>query len=61
MAIKIMTETALSTMEAEIVSLAHSCIESFPVMDMVKLMSSAVDLIIPTPLIHTSIKIMPEH
>ena len=35
-------ETALSTMEAEIVALAHSCRELFPIMDMVESMSSAV-------------------
>ena len=32
---KLQTETALSTMEAEIVALAHSCRELFPIMDMV--------------------------
>ena len=31
---KLQTETALSTMEAEIVALSHSCKELFPVMDM---------------------------
>ena len=32
---KLQTETALSTMEAEIVALAHSCRELFPIMDIV--------------------------
>ena len=32
---KLQTETALSTMEAEIISLVHSCRELFPIMDMV--------------------------
>ena len=32
---KLQRETALSTMEAEINSLAHCCLELFPVMDMV--------------------------
>jgi hypothetical protein len=32
---KLQTETALSTMEAEIISLAHCCRELFPVMDIV--------------------------
>ena len=32
---KLQTETALSTMEAEIVALAHSCKELFPMIDMV--------------------------
>ena len=32
---KLQTETALSTMEAEIVALCHSCKELFPVMDIV--------------------------
>ena len=32
---KLQTDTALSTMEAEVVALMHSCRELFPVMDMV--------------------------
>ncbi len=32
---KLQTETALSTMEAEIIALAHCCWELFPVMDIV--------------------------
>ena len=35
---KLQTETALSTMEAEIMTLAHSCQELFPVMDMVSML-----------------------
>ena len=38
---KLQTETALSTMEAEIVALAHCCRELFPVMDMVAELGSA--------------------
>ena len=39
---KLQTETALSTMEAEIVALAHSCRELFPVMDLVLELGDAV-------------------
>ena len=41
---KLQTETALSTMEAEIIALAHSCRELFPVMDLVQEMGSVVGL-----------------
>ena len=41
---KLQTETALSTMEAEIVALAHSCRELFPIMDMVSLLGAKVGL-----------------
>jgi len=41
---KLQTETALSTMEAEIVALAHSCRELFPIMDMVSLLGTKVGL-----------------
>ena len=41
---KLQTETALSTMEAEIVALAHSCRELFPIMDMVQVLGTAVGL-----------------
>lgn len=41
---KFQTETAMSTMEAEIIALAHWCWESFPVMDIVKEMGDAVSL-----------------
>ena len=41
---KLQTETALSTMEAEIVALAQSCRELFPIMDMVSLLGPAVGL-----------------
>ena len=33
---KLQTEPAFSTMESEIVALAHSCKELFPIMDAVK-------------------------
>ena len=38
---KLQTETALSTMEAEIIALAHSCRELFPVLDMVSCLGPA--------------------
>ena len=41
---KLQTETALSTMEAEIVALSHSCKELFPVMDMVDSLGSALGI-----------------
>ena len=41
---KLQIETALSTMEAEIVALAHSCQELLPVMDMVVLLGPAVGI-----------------
>jgi hypothetical protein len=52
---KLQTETALSTMEAEIIALAHSCRELFPIMDMVKSLSSAVGLANPETSMHVSI------
>ncbi len=41
---KLQSETALSTMEAEIVALAHSCHELFPIMDGVSIMGKAIGL-----------------
>ena len=41
---KLQTETALSTMEAEIVALSHSCKELFPVMDMVESLGPALGI-----------------
>ena len=41
---KLQTETALSTMEAEIATLAHSCRELFPVIDMVSALGPAVGI-----------------
>jgi hypothetical protein len=41
---KLQTETALSTMEAEIIALAHCCRELFPVMDIVKEIGEVVGL-----------------
>ena len=52
---KLQSETALSTMEAEIIALAHSCRELFPIMDMVVAMSSAVGLPSPSTSMHVSI------
>ena len=41
---KLQTETALSTMEAEIIALAHCCRELFPVMDIVQEVGDVVGL-----------------
>jgi hypothetical protein len=41
---KLQTETALSTMEAEVIALAHCCRELFPVMDIVKEVGEVVGL-----------------
>jgi hypothetical protein len=41
---KLQTETALSTMEAEIIALAHCCRELFPVVDIVKELGKVVGL-----------------
>jgi hypothetical protein len=41
---KLQTETALSTMEAEIIALAHCCRERFPVMDFVTDLGKALGL-----------------
>ena len=41
---KLQTETALSTMEAEIIALAHCCRELFPVVDIVKELGDVVGL-----------------
>ena len=41
---KLQTETALSTMESEVVALAHSCRELFPVMDIVSCIGPAVGI-----------------
>jgi hypothetical protein len=41
---KLQTETALSTMEAEIIALAHCCRELFPVMDIVSEVGKVVGL-----------------
>ena len=41
---KLQTETALSTMEAEIIALAHSCRELFPIMDTVECLGEAIGL-----------------
>ncbi|KAL7465925.1 hypothetical protein ACHAXS_006230 [Conticribra weissflogii] len=52
---KLQTETALSTMEAEIVALAHSCRELFPIMDMVSLLGPAVGLEVGDTTLNVSI------
>ena len=50
---KLQTETALSTMEAEIIALAHSCKELFPIMDMVEFLGKEVGL----PIQDTTMKV----
>ena len=52
---KLQTETALSTMEAEIVALVHSCRELFPIMDMVNLLREAVGLAVGDTTMNVSI------
>ena len=53
---KLQTETALSTMEAEVVALAHSCRELFPIMDMVSSIGPAVGLDVGETSMHVSIQ-----
>jgi len=50
---KLQTETALSTMEAEIISLSHSCRVLFPICDMTQALGKAVGL----PIGETTIKV----
>ena len=50
---KLQTERALSTMEADIIALAHSCNELFPVMNMVDLLETRVGL----PASHTTMNV----
>ncbi len=38
---KLLSESALSTMDAKMVALAHSCCEQFPIMDGVSIMGKA--------------------
>jgi hypothetical protein len=52
---KLQTETALSTMEAEIVALAHCCRELFPIMDMVDSIGPAVGLPVEDTTMHVTI------
>lgn len=52
---KLQTETALSTMEAEVVALAHSCRELFPVMDMVDALGPAVGIPVGSTTMRVSI------
>ena len=52
---KLQTETALSTMEAEIVALAHSCREVFPIMDMVTILGPAMGLTVGDTVMNVSI------
>ena len=52
---KLQTETALSTMEEEIISLSHSCREPFPIMDRTMELSDAVGLPIQETTMNISI------
>ena len=52
---KLQTETALSTMEAEVIALAHSCRELFPIMDMVSLLGKKVGLPVSRATMNVSI------
>ena len=52
---KLQTETALLMMEAEIVALAHSCRELFPIMDMVEAFGTAVGLPVGNTTMNVSI------
>jgi hypothetical protein len=52
---KLQTETALSTMEVEIVALAHCTRELIPIIQMVQLMGPALGLPVKPTLFHVSI------
>ena len=52
---KLQSETALSTMEAEIIALAHSCRELFPIMDMLKSLCQVLKMPDPSTSMHVSI------
>ncbi|KAL7477223.1 hypothetical protein ACHAW6_003036, partial [Cyclotella cf. meneghiniana] len=52
---KFQTETALSTMEAEIVELAHSCRQLFPIMDMVSMLGEKIGLPVSEATMNVSI------
>ncbi len=52
---KLQTETACSTMEAEVIAIAHCARELFPVMDMVNLLSQKVKLPIGNASMNVSI------
>ena len=52
---KLQTETALSTMEAEIIALSACCRELFPIMDMVSLVTKSVKLPIGKTTMNVSI------
>jgi len=52
---KLQSETALSTMEAEIIALAHSCKELFPIMDLTQSLGQSVGLSVSPTTMHVSI------
>ena len=52
---KLQSETALSTMDAEIIALAHCCCKLFPIMDGVSIMGKAIGLPVGNTTIQVSI------
>ena len=52
---KLQQETALSTMEAETIALAHCCRELFPIIDMTQSLGKAVGLSIGVPSMKVSV------
>ena len=52
---KLQTETALSTMEAKVIALAHCCQELVPIMDMVSLLGTKVGLPVSRTTMNVSI------
>ena len=52
---KLQTETTLSTMEAEIIALAHCCSELFSIIDMTNLLGEEVGILLVNTKINISI------
>ncbi len=52
---KLQSETTLSTIEAEIVALAHSCCEIFLIMEGVSIMGKAIGLLVVNTTIQVSV------
>ncbi len=52
---KLQTETALSTMEAEIVAISHCACELIPIMQMVEFLGPAVGLLVDCTSMHVCI------
>ncbi len=53
---KLQSETALSTIKAEIIALPHSCLELFPIIDGVSIMSKAICLPAGNTIIQVSVQ-----